>query len=96
MDSIIDSSIPFSSCGVSLFSSVSSGVSVSVDVSVVSAVVSCVESSDVETTAEKIIEYGGDWVGELTRVEIKDVGVLVFAYMRDPEGNILEIQRYEK
>ncbi|MCW4014308.1 MAG: VOC family protein [Candidatus Bathyarchaeota archaeon] len=51
---------------------------------------------DVEKTAEKIIEYGGDWVGELTRVEIKGVGVLVFAYMRDPEGNILEIQRYEK
>ncbi|MCB2172351.1 VOC family protein, partial [archaeon] len=51
---------------------------------------------DVEETAEKIIEYGGDWVGELTRVEIKSVGMLVFAYMRDPEGNILEIQRYEK
>ena len=51
---------------------------------------------DVEETAEKIIEYGGDWVGELTRVEIKGVGMLVFAYMRDPEGNILEIQRYEK
>jgi len=51
---------------------------------------------DVEETAEKIIEYGGDWVGEITRVEIKGVGMLVFAYMRDPEGNILEIQRYEK
>ena len=51
---------------------------------------------DVEETAEKIIEYGGDWVGELTRVEIKGVGMLGFAYMRDPEGNILEIQRYEK
>ena len=50
---------------------------------------------DVEETAKKIIEYGGDWVGELNRVEIKDVGMLVFAYMRDPEGNILEIQRYE-
>ena len=51
---------------------------------------------DVEKTAQKIIKYGGDWVGELTRVEIKGVGMLVFAYMRDPEGNILEIQRYEK
>ena len=51
---------------------------------------------DVEETAKKIIGYGGDWVGELTRVEIKGVGMLVFAYMRDPEGNILEIQRYEK
>ena len=51
---------------------------------------------DVEKTAEKIIEYGGEWVGSLTKVEIKGVGWLVFAYMRDPEGNIIEIQRYEK
>lgn len=50
---------------------------------------------DVEKTAEKIMEYGGGWVGELTRVEIKGVGMLVFAYMRDPEGNIIEIQKYE-
>jgi predicted enzyme related to lactoylglutathione lyase len=48
----------------------------------------------VEETAEKIIDMGGSWVGELTRVEITDVGVLVFAYMRDPEGNIIEIQRH--
>ena len=50
--------------------------------------------TDVEETAEKIIEQGGDWVGELTRVEISGVGVLEFAYMRDPEGNIIEVQRH--
>ena len=48
---------------------------------------------DVQETADKIIEYGGDWVGELTTVEIQGYGRLVFAYMRDPEGNIIEIQR---
>ncbi len=47
---------------------------------------------DVEETAEKIIENGGEWLGELTTVDIKGYGRLVFAYMRDPEGNILEIQ----
>jgi len=51
--------------------------------------------TDVEETAEKIVEMGGSWVGELTRVEIKGVGILVFAYMRDPEGNIIEIQSHE-
>lgn len=49
---------------------------------------------DVEETAEKILENGGEWVGELTTVDIEGVGVLVFAYMRDPEGNIIEIQRH--
>lgn len=49
---------------------------------------------DVEETAEKIIDMGGSWVGELTTVEIPKVGTLVFAYMRDPEGNIIEIQRH--
>ncbi len=48
---------------------------------------------DVQETAEKIIENGGDYVGELTEVEIEGYGRLVFAYMRDPEGNIIEIQR---
>ena len=42
-----------------------------------------------------IVKMGGSWVGELTRIEIKGVGVLVFAYMRDPEGNIIEIQSHE-
>ncbi len=50
--------------------------------------------ADVEEIAEKIIEMGGTWVGELTTVEIPKVGTLVFAYMRDPEGNIIEIQRH--
>ena len=49
--------------------------------------------ADVEVTTEKIIDMGGTWVGELTTVEIPKVGTLVFAYMRDPEGNIIEIQR---
>ena len=48
---------------------------------------------DVQETAEIIIENGGEWVGELTEVEIEGYGRLVFAYMRDPEGNIIEIQR---
>jgi predicted enzyme related to lactoylglutathione lyase len=49
---------------------------------------------DVEETAKKIIEMGGSCVGELTTVEINGLGTLIFAYMRDPESNIIEIQRY--
>lgn len=49
---------------------------------------------DVEETAKKIIEMGGSYVGELTTIEINGMGKLFFAYMRDPEGNMIEIQRY--
>lgn len=49
---------------------------------------------DVEEITEKIIEMGGSWVGKLTTVNIPGVGVLLFAYMRDPEGNIIEIQKH--
>ena len=48
---------------------------------------------DVEATKEAILEAGGGMVGEVVDVNIQGVGRLVFAYMRDPEGNILEIQR---
>ncbi len=51
--------------------------------------------SDVQETADRIIGMGGDWVGNLTKVDIDGVGGLVFAYMRDPEGNILEIQSHD-
>ena len=47
---------------------------------------------DVQETANKIIENGGDYVGQLTTVQIENYGRLEFAYMRDPEGNIIEIQ----
>jgi predicted enzyme related to lactoylglutathione lyase len=49
---------------------------------------------NVEKTAKKIIGMGGSCIGELSTVEINGVGTLIFAYIRDPEGNIIEIQRY--
>ena len=49
---------------------------------------------DVLEIAEKIIEMGGEFIGEVTNTEINGVGTLIFAYMRDPEGNIIEIQRF--
>ena len=48
---------------------------------------------DVEATKEAIIVMGGGLVGEVVNVDIPGVGRLKFAYMRDPEGNIIEIQK---
>jgi catechol 2,3-dioxygenase-like lactoylglutathione lyase family enzyme len=48
---------------------------------------------DVEATKEAVIAMGGGSVGEVVNVDLPGVGRLEFAYMHDPEGNIIEIQR---
>jgi len=48
---------------------------------------------DVEATKEAVLAKGGGSVGEVVNVDLPGVGRLEFAYMRDPEGNIIEIQR---
>jgi catechol 2,3-dioxygenase-like lactoylglutathione lyase family enzyme len=48
---------------------------------------------DVEVTKEAVLAMGGGSVGEVVNVDLPGVGRLEFAYMRDPEGNIIEIQR---
>jgi predicted enzyme related to lactoylglutathione lyase len=50
---------------------------------------------DVATTAKAIIDAGGSAVGALTIREIPGAGVVTFQYLRDPEGNILEIQSWK-
>ena len=54
------------------------------------------EVDDVAAKAQQIFEYGGSAVGELTVREIPGVGVITFQYVADPEGNIIEIQRWVK
>lgn len=46
----------------------------------------------VPSTARAIFELGGSAVGDLTVREFPGVGLLTFQYVRDPEGNIIEIQ----
>jgi len=50
---------------------------------------------NVTTVAQAVLKAGGDTVGALTVREIPEVGVITFQYLRDPEGNILEIQSWE-
>ncbi|MGB2982771.1 MAG: VOC family protein [Candidatus Bipolaricaulia bacterium] len=51
---------------------------------------------DVEATAKRVIEHGGSPVGDLTDREIPSAGTLAFQYVVDPEGNVIEIQRWSK
>lgn len=49
---------------------------------------------DVEECIDTIVRNGGGLVGEIVDAEIPGAGKIHFAYARDPEGNIIEIQRW--
>ena len=49
---------------------------------------------DVTAMADKVIAEGGSFVGDLTERHIEGVGDLVFQYVADPEGNIIELQSW--
>ena len=49
---------------------------------------------DVEATCAAIRRAGGGQVGDIVRTRIPGAGNLQFAYMQDPEGNILEVQKW--
>jgi predicted enzyme related to lactoylglutathione lyase len=48
----------------------------------------------VEEVYEKILTHGGKKLGEISRHEVEGVSNLTFAYLTDPEGNIIEIQKW--
>ena len=49
---------------------------------------------DVREALRKIERLGGGRVGEPVDAEIAGVGHIDFVYARDPEGNIIELQRW--
>lgn len=54
------------------------------------------EVENVESTLSSVIENGGSPLGEITEKEVPGAGYLYFVYVRDPDGNVLELQRWEK
>jgi predicted enzyme related to lactoylglutathione lyase len=53
------------------------------------------EVDDVPGMMERALAHGGSKVGEITRAEVEGVGLLIFVYLADPEGNIIELQAWE-
>ncbi|MGE4537802.1 MAG: VOC family protein [Desulfovibrio sp.] len=49
---------------------------------------------DVAAKAREMLDAGASAVGELVSREVPGVGKLTFRYMRDPEGNMIEIQSW--
>jgi predicted enzyme related to lactoylglutathione lyase len=49
---------------------------------------------DVDKALQEVIAAGGGVVGEIATAEVKGVGVLRVVYARDPESNIVELQKW--
>jgi catechol 2,3-dioxygenase-like lactoylglutathione lyase family enzyme len=49
---------------------------------------------DVEAAREAVLAAGGGQVGEVVSLEVPGAGTVTFVYLTDPEGNILELQRW--
>ncbi len=52
------------------------------------------EVDDVAAKYDEVIRAGGSALGEIVRLERPGLPVLEMAYVQDPEGNIIEIQRW--
>jgi len=53
------------------------------------------EVEDVAAMHETVLAHGGQPLGEVVQRAIPGVGQLTFVYAGDPEGNILELQRWD-
>jgi predicted enzyme related to lactoylglutathione lyase len=49
---------------------------------------------DVHEACAAIVASGGDLIGEVVTVNIPGAGTIAFAYAADPEGNVIEVQRW--
>ena len=49
---------------------------------------------DVEEARRAVLAAGGGEVGALTTVPVAGAGTVSFVYLTDPEGNVLELQRW--
>lgn len=54
------------------------------------------EVDDIAKTLEDVRAHGGTIQGDITSKEIEGAGTISFVYARDPEGNIIELQHWER
>jgi catechol 2,3-dioxygenase-like lactoylglutathione lyase family enzyme len=49
---------------------------------------------DVQAAHDAVLAAGGGALGEIQSVEVAGAGTVTFAYLTDPEGNLVEVQRW--
>ena len=50
---------------------------------------------NIEEFKKVILEWGGILVGETVTLNVNGAGTISFLYLTDPEGNIIELQKWE-
>ncbi len=51
---------------------------------------------DVAAAVEAVQAAGGGAVGEIISLDVPGAGTVTFAYLTDPEGNVVEVQRWSE
>lgn len=51
---------------------------------------------DVETAQEAVLAAGGNAIGRIVSLDIAGAGSVKIVYLTDPEGNIIELQRWSR
>ena len=51
---------------------------------------------DVAAARDAVVAAGGGTVGDLVTADITGAGKITFVYVTDPEGNIIELQKWER
>ena len=54
------------------------------------------EVSDVNKAYKKVIENGGKKVGKIITLTRSDGEKVTWCYVKDPEGNMIELQKWNK
>ncbi len=52
------------------------------------------EVEDVAAMTKRVLDAGGQAIGEAVSLPVPGAGVVTFVYVTDPEGNILELQSW--
>jgi predicted enzyme related to lactoylglutathione lyase len=50
----------------------------------------------VDELLKKLLAEGGELLGKVVTTTIKGAGIIKFVYTKDPEGNLIELQNWEK
>jgi predicted enzyme related to lactoylglutathione lyase len=51
---------------------------------------------NVKSAQEVVLAAGGSTVGKCVTIEVSNAGIITFVYVKDPEGNIIELQHWSK
>lgn len=54
------------------------------------------EVSDVKETAKAVLAAGGSGLGKIVNLDLSDGGVVTFVFLRDPEGNVIEVMHFSE